>query len=60
MSDDRIENYQSSMGAAHRAGNYNKSRYHDQQDKIMRSILTDVQYDKYQMMKSNRANETDQ
>lgn len=60
MSNDQIETYQSNMGAVDNTGNDNQSAYQDQQDKTMKSVLTDVQYDKYSMMKSNKNNDTDQ
>lgn len=60
MSPDQIETYQSNMGAMDEAGNDNQSAYQDQQDKTMKSVLTDVQYDKYSMMKSTKTNNKDQ
>ncbi len=60
MSDDQIQTYQSNMGAVDNTGNDNQSAYQDQQDKTMKTVLTDVQYDKYSMMKSNKTNGTDQ
>lgn len=60
MSDDQIETYQSNMGAVDNTDNDNQSVYQDQQDKTMKSVLTDVQYDKYSMMKSNKTKSKDQ
>jgi hypothetical protein len=61
MSKEQIETYQSNMGAVDETGNDNQSAYQDQQDKAMKSTLTDGQYDKYQMMKSSKtANDTNQ
>ncbi|HEA30515.1 MAG TPA: hypothetical protein ENH91_11050 [Leeuwenhoekiella sp.] len=61
MSDEQIKTYQSTIGASQADEQHtNQVESQEQRDKAMKSILTDVQYDKYKMMKKNTPKDGDQ